>query len=115
MKFHQLAVGTQFIFESRRCIKTNAVMASEVETGKPVFMKRSSEVQINDPAAEQKQAELSQAQQVLHETLVAYRQACLETVRQSLPDVQQEWLSELNDKLEQARIELFQHASKRLG
>jgi len=115
MKFHQLAVGTRFIFEGRLCMKTNAVMASEVETGKPVFMKRSSEVQIEDKVAKQKQAALNQAQQILHDALVAYRQACLETVRQALPDAEQEWLSQLNDKLEQVRIELFQTSSEHLG
>ena len=115
MKFHQLAVGTQFVFAGNRCIKTNAVMASEVETGKPVFMKRSSEVQVEDELAEQRQAALNQAQQVLHDALVTYRQACLEILNQALPDAEPEWLSQLNEKMEQSRIQLFKQMSERLG
>jgi hypothetical protein len=115
MKFHQLTVGTQFEFKGKRCIKTNEVMASDVETGKPVFMKRSAEVELKDELEEQRQAALNQAQQILHDALVAYRQSCLETVRQALPDAEPKWLSQLNDKLEQSRIQLFRQMSERLG
>jgi hypothetical protein len=114
MKFHELAIGSRFVFAGKRCIKTNAVMASEVETGKPVFMKRSSEVQPEDEVGQQTQSVLNQAQQLVHDALVAYRQACLETLKEEMPDIDPQRLSILNEKLEQSRIDIFRQVTENL-
>lgn len=115
MKFHQLSIGSPFEFEGRRYIKSNSVMASDVDTGKQVFMKRSNQVNVGDELAEQKQAAMNQAQQVLHDALQAYRQTCLDILTQALADADPACLAQVNEQLEQSRIQLYREMSERLG
>lgn len=114
MKFHQLAVGAEFIYQGRRCIKTSSIMASEVESGKPVFMKRSSEVEVDSPATENQQTKPSQAQQAMHDALQSYRAACMEVLRQSLPDAGDQWFEQINEKLEKARLDILRESTSRI-
>lgn len=105
MKFHQLAIGTQFEFAGKRCIKTSPVMASEVDSGKPVFMKRSSVVIIDSPEARAPSPAQGSGDR-LHDALTAYRRQCLQLIHHRFPDLDESELTQVDEALAQVQDDI---------
>lgn len=106
MKFHQLNAGDIFVFNERKHIKLNNVMAQDVETKKQVFMKRSDTVLVGDAPAVKSDSQHSTPKNILDEALMSFQDACLKQLSSHQDEVSP---SVIEAEINRIRKEILQH------
>ncbi|MDH5359885.1 MAG: hypothetical protein OEX03_04930 [Gammaproteobacteria bacterium] len=106
MKFHQISIGDDFIFNGKNYKKLNNVMAQDLDNQKQVFMKRSEDIAVGEVAVSPSNTKNNPYENILNRALLDFQGACLKQFKSYRDGVSMDMAeAEINS----IREEIFQH------
>ncbi|MDH5183581.1 MAG: hypothetical protein OEX12_06770 [Gammaproteobacteria bacterium] len=103
MKFHQLHTGDTFIYNDKKHIKLNNVMAQDVDSKKQIFMKRSDIVSVTDASTTKPAVQSRTYEKILDGALIDFQAACIKQYRSCQngvsPDVAEAEINRIREEI----------------